>query len=298
MLASAGFPDGFDTKIQYSATPTDSLPDPTGVATDLKNQLLANLGIRAELQVVPDDTFLADATAGKLDGIHLLGQSVTYPDAGAFLEARFGSGAAPEFGTTSTDIGKALAAGRATVSNGKRDAAYAKVNDAIRSDIPLIPIARSATNAAYRADVQGAATSPLGLERFASMVPGDRRQLVWLTTAEPGGLYCADETDSVSALICTQLSEGLYGYDPTSAATVPVLAKGCEPDADLLVWTCTLRQGVRFHDGSALDAGDVVTSYAVQWDADQPLHRGDSGSFATFASRFGGFLNPPATPGG
>ena len=219
--------------------------------------------------------------AGKLDGIHLLGQSVTYPDAGAFLEARFGSGAAPEFGTTSTDIGKALAAGRATISNGKRDAAYAKVNDAIRSDIPLIPIARSATNAAYRADVEGAATSPLGLERFAPMVPGDRRQLVWLTTAEPAGLYCADETDSVSALLCTQLSEGLYGYDPTSAAPVPVLAKGCDPDADLLVWTCTLRQGVRFHDGSALDAGDVVTSYAVQWDADHPLHRGDSGSFAT-----------------
>ena len=114
MLASAGFPDGFDTKIQYSATPTDYLPDPTGVATELKNQLLANLGIRAELQVVPDDTFLADASAGKLDGIHLLGQTVTYPDAGAFLEARFGSGASPEFGTTSDDIGKALAAGRAT----------------------------------------------------------------------------------------------------------------------------------------------------------------------------------------
>ena len=298
MLASAGFPDGFDTKIQYSATPTDYLPDPTGVATELKNQLLANLGIRAELQVVPDDTFLADASAGKLDGIHLLGQSVTYPDAGAFLEARFGSGASPEFGTSSDDIGKALAAGRATASNGKRDAAYAKVNDAIRSDIPLIPIARSATNAAYRADVEGAAASPLGLERFAAMVPGDRRQFVWLTTGEPAGLYCADETDSVSALICTQLSEGLYGYDPTNAAPVPSLAKGCDPDADLLVWTCTLREGVRFHDGSTLDASDVVSSYAVQWDAEHPLHRGDDGSFATFASRFGGFLNPPAAPGG
>ena len=151
---------------------------------------------------------------------------MTYPDAGAFLEARFGSGASPEFGTSSDDIGKALAAGRATASNGKRDAAYAKVNDAIRSDIPLIPIARSATNAAYRADVEGAATSPLGLERFAAMVPGDRRQFVWLTTGEPAGLYCADETDSVSALICTQLSEGLYGYDPTSAAPVPVPGQG------------------------------------------------------------------------
>jgi ABC-type transport system substrate-binding protein len=149
-----------------------------------------------------------------------------------------------------------------------------------------------------RGDRHLAAASPLGLERFAAMVPGDRRQFVWLTTGEPAGLYCADETDSVSALICTQLSESLYGYDPSNATPVPSLAKGCDPDADLLVWTCTLRKGVRFHDGSTLDASDVVSSYAVQWDAEHPLHRGDDGSFATFASRFGGFLHPPAAPGG
>ena len=88
------------------------LPDPTGVATELKNQLLANLGIRAELAAVPDDTFLADADAGKLDGIHLLGQSVTYPDAGAFLDQRFGPAPRHEFGTKFDDIGKALASGR------------------------------------------------------------------------------------------------------------------------------------------------------------------------------------------
>jgi ABC-type transport system substrate-binding protein len=130
------------------------------------------------------------------------------------------------------------------------------------------------------------------------MVPGDRRQLVWLTSAEPGGLYCADETDAISELLCAQLGEGLYGYDPTSAATVPSLAKSCDPDADLLVWTCTLRKGVHFHDGSTLDASDVVMSFAVQWDADHALHRGHSGSFATFTSRFGGFLNPAPAPGG
>jgi ABC-type transport system substrate-binding protein len=48
--------------------PTEYLPDPTGVATELKNQLLANLGIRAELQVVPDDTFLADAARASSTG--------------------------------------------------------------------------------------------------------------------------------------------------------------------------------------------------------------------------------------
>ncbi len=298
LLAAAGYPDAFDTKIQYREAGRPYLPDPTAVAAELKNQLLANLGIRAELVAVPEDTFLADVDAGKLDGIHLLGQSATYPDAGAFLDPRFGPGASAEFGTKFDDIGKALASGRTTTSGAKRDAAYAKVNDAIRGHVPMIPIARTATNAAYRADVAGAATSPLRLERFAAMTPGDRRQLVWLSTAEPAGLYCADETDPVSGLVCAQLSESLYGYDPTSAATIPSLAKVCDPDADLTLWTCTLRSGVTFHDGSLLDANDVVLSFAVQWDAEHKLHRGHDGTFATFTDRFGGFLNAPVPPGG
>ena len=297
MLAAAGFPDGFDTKIQYRDAPTATLPVPTGVANELKNQLLANLGIRAELVSVPEDTFQTDVDAGKLDGIHLLGQSTFYPDTGAFLDPRFGPGASAEFGAKFDDIGKALASGEAA-SGDKRDSAYAKANDAIQTHVPMIPIARTATNAAFRADVLGAAISPLRLERFAAMTPGDRRQLVWLTIAEPAGLYCADETDAVSAMVCAQLGESLYGFDPTSAATVPSLATGCDPDAALTVWTCTLRKGVTFHDGSVLDANDVVMSFAVQWDAEHKLHRGHDGSFATFGARFGGFLNPPALPGG
>ena len=185
-----------------SSTATRSrpyLPDPTGVATELKTQLLANLGIRAEL--------VADAR-GHLPGRRRRGQARRHPPARAERDlprrrARSSiraSGRPPrhEFGTKFDDIGKALASGRSTTSGGKRDAAYAKANDAIRSHVPMVPIARTATNAAYRADVTGAATSPLRLERFAPMTPGDRRQLVWLATAEPAGLYCADEGDPVS----------------------------------------------------------------------------------------------------
>jgi hypothetical protein len=37
----------------------------------------------------------------------------------------------------------------------------------------------------------------------------------------------------------------------------------------------------------------VVLSYAVQWDAEHPLHVGRDGSFTYFAALWGGFLNPP-----
>jgi peptide/nickel transport system substrate-binding protein len=293
-LAAAGFPNGFDTTIQYSATPRPYLPDPAAVADDLKAQLLNNLGIRAKLVAIPDDTFSAEAAAGKLDGIFLFGQGATYPDVTTFLDPRFGAGARPEFGKPLADIGKALAAGEATSDDATRDAAYARANNAIRTHVPVIPVARIGSSSAYRVDVDGAAASALGLEQFATMTPGDRRQLVWLTTAEPAGLYCADETDPIARLVCSQVMDGLYAYDPTDASPIPALATSCDPNAGLTVWTCHLRRSVVFDDGSLLDANDVVLSFAVQWDAEHALHRGWTGKFAIFADWFGGFLNGPS----
>ena len=87
--------------------------------------------------------------------------------------------------------------------------------------------------------------------------------------------------------------EPLYAFEVGGTATEPLLAKECTPNEDLSVWTCTLREGVTFHDGAALDANDVVTSYAVQWDAANPLHVGRDGSFTYFPALWGGFLNPP-----
>ena len=85
------------------------------------------------------------------------------------------------------------------------------------------------------------------------------------------------------------------GQDGESDATpVPVLAKSCTPNDSLDVWTCKLRADVRFHDGSVLDANDVVLSYAVQWDAAHPRHRGRNGTFQGFVDRFGPLLNLPA----
>ena len=190
-----------------------------------------------------------------------------------------------------------MPSGRSSVAADKREAAYSKANDLIRLHVPMIPIGRAAEATAYRADVDAALASPLGLERFAAMTPGDRRQFVWLTTTEPPGLYCADETDPVAELVCSQLMEGLYGFSPGSAATAPALATSCDPNAALTVWTCHLRHGALFHDGSVLDGDDVVLSFAVQWDAEHPLHRGREGRFDEFAAQFGGFLNAPAVPG-
>jgi ABC-type transport system substrate-binding protein len=89
-------------------------------------------------------------------------------------------------------------------------------------------------------------------------------------------------------------NESLYRYEVGGAASIPALATECKPNTDATVWTCTLRDGVKFHDGADLDANDVVLSYAVQWDAQHPLHKGRTGAFEYFPGLWGGFLNPPA----
>lgn len=293
ILTAAGFADGFATTIHYREAARSTLPNPEAIATEIQTELKANLGIDATLVVEPDDTFVPDVEAGKVDGISLMVQSATWPDVSAFLDPQFGSNGIKEFGNAIPDLVKALSDGRSTANPAARLAAYTKANTIIRDRVPLIPIARAGSASAFRADVDGATASSLGLERFAWMTPGDRRQLVWLTTNEPPGLYCPDEVDAVATLVCAQLSDSLYAYDPDGASVEPALARSCSPDKDLTTWTCKLRTGVTFHDGATLDADDVVMSFAVQWDADNPLHVGDRGDFAHM-SWLGGLLNPPA----
>ena len=293
LLAEAGFPHGFATTIQYRDVARPYLPDPTAVAVELQTQLRDNLDIRAALEVLPDETFLATVDDGRADGIHLLGRSAAIPDAASLLDPHFGAGASREFGEPVTALVDALAAGAASPDEAARAAAYADANAAIRSDVPMVPIAHAGSMTAYRADVAGVRSSPVRSERFAAMTPGDRRQLVWLTSAEPEGLYCADETSAIAQLLCSQMSEGLYAFVPGSASVAPALGQACKPNPELSIWTCTLRKGVTFHDGAVLDSNDVVLSFAVQWDAEHPLHRGRQGRFDVFVETFGELLNPP-----
>ncbi|MGK2851833.1 MAG: ABC transporter substrate-binding protein [Candidatus Limnocylindrales bacterium] len=293
MLTDAGFPDGFKTKIQFRDVVRGYLPDPKVVAQNLQEQLKTNLNIDATIDVQESGTFLDNADAGKLDGIHLLGWGADYPDVTNFLDFHFGSGSSQQFGAKFDDITGALAAGGAGADDASREPSYVTANNAIRTHVPMIPIAHGGSAVAYRADVADAHSSPLGNEHFASMTPADRTQFVWMQNAEPPGLYCADESDGEALRVCEQMTEALYSYAIAGTAAEPALAEKCEPNAELTVWTCTLRSGVTFHDGATLDANDVVVSYASQWDAEHPLHKGRDNSFTYFPGLFGGFLNPP-----
>ncbi|MBC8171104.1 MAG: peptide ABC transporter substrate-binding protein, partial [Anaerolineae bacterium] len=172
---------------------------------------------------------------------------------------------------------------------------YVGANTAIRDLVPMIPIAHGGSAVAYRAAITGNPhSSPLGNEAFSVVEDPDDDNFVWVQNGEPAGLYCADETDGEALRVCEQIGEALLAYEVGGTAVVPGLAESYTASDDLTEWTFTLRPGVLFHDGSALDAGDVVASFTAQWDAASPLHTGRTGEFVYFSALFGGFLNAPA----
>jgi ABC-type transport system substrate-binding protein len=293
LLTQAGYPDGFETVLNYRDVVRGYLPDPNVVAQDIQAQLKENLNIDVTIEVMESGAFLDAADSGQLQGIHLLGWGADYPDQTNFLGYHFGAGASKQFGDKFDDIVEALDQGAQLASDEERAPFYEAANNAIKQHVPMIPVAHGGSGVAYKATVEGAHASPLGNENFAVMgVPG-QDTFVWMQNAEPISLYCADETDGESLRACEQVTQSLLGYEVGGTAVEPVLAESYEPNADLTEWTFNLRQGVKFHDGSDLDANDVVTSLVMQWDAAHPLHKGNTGAFSYWSGLFGPFLNAP-----
>ncbi|MCW5864174.1 MAG: peptide ABC transporter substrate-binding protein [Anaerolineae bacterium] len=292
LLAEAGFADGFETTITYRDVVRGYLPDPNIVAQDIQAQLLENLNINAEIVVMESGAFLEAADAGTIEGLHLLGWGADYPDMTNFLDYHFGAGSSDQFGAHIPELTDVLAQAASLAGDDARAPFYEQANNIIREQVPMVPVAHGGSGVAYLASVQNAHVSPLGNESFAKMDSG-KDTFVWMQNAEPISLYCADETDGESLRACEQTVESLLAYEVGGTAVEPSLATGCEPNEDLTVWTCTLREGVTFHDGSALDANDVVMSYVVQWDAANPLHVGNTGAYSYFSALWGGFLNAP-----
>ena len=298
-LEAAGFDFSQTYPLHLRDVVRGYLPEPVVVAQEIQQQLADNLGITVEIDVRDENTYLTEASSGQLPGIHLLGWGADYPDVTNFLDVHFGVGASEQFGEKFEDITGPLQEASALADPEEREALYEQANNAIKQHVPMIPVAHGGSATAFRADVEGAHSSPLGNEALFAMKAGDRPQLVWLQNGEPGGLYCADETDGESLRVCEQIMEPLYSYSIGGTDPEPLLAEECTANDDSTVWTCTLREGVTFHNGATFDATDVVVSYAAQWDAEHPLHVGKEGSglFEYWTFLWASFLNPPPAEG-
>jgi peptide/nickel transport system substrate-binding protein len=287
LLAEAGYENGFSTSIYYRDVYRHYLPEPGLVAVEFQTQLKENLNIDVEVVVMESGEFIAASTDGQLDGLYLLGWSADYPHVTNFLDFHFGA-ANPQFGDPFPEIYEVLE--RASQMGDEDEAAvlYEEANNKIRELIPMLPVSHGSPADAALASLGGAYVPPFSSTQLGALEPADGDTVVFMQNNEPISLFCADETDGESLRPCEQVVESLLQYGKDTGDTFPALATACESNEEATVWTCYLREGVLFHDGSTFDANDVVASWAVGIDASNPHHCPSSEGGACVANT-GGF---------
>jgi ABC-type transport system substrate-binding protein len=278
LLTEAGYPDGIDLTLSLRETPRAYLPDPVAVATDIQAQLAA-IGIRVTLKVEEAGGYIGKLLSGELESASFSAALPDYPEAWNSLGIDFGSTSGPAHGDQYPRLVALLDEAQREPDPAARAALFTQINNEIRSQVPVVPIANGASLIAARAAVRGLVASPVAMERFASVRVEGSDTFTWLQGGEPAGLYCMDEEDREAVRICAQVMEGLYGYAEGGTTAEPRLATGCVASADGLVVECALRRDVRFHNGARLDAGDVLDSFAAAWDCTHPLRVGRTGNF-------------------
>ncbi len=95
-------------------------------------------------------------------------------------------------------------------------------------------------------------------------------------------------TDGESFRVTGQCLEPLYQYEPGSTTPIPALATECTPNEDATEWTCALREGVTFHDGTPFNADAVVFNFERWRFTDNPYHF-ETQVFEYYEYMWGGF---------
>ncbi len=118
-----------------------------------------------------------------------------------------------------------------------------------------------------------AATGPLAQAQESSTAADAPIVLTVGTTVD----LVTDNPFAVSAgndwSVVTTQYDMMLKFDSETLSPAPSLATGCEPNDDSTVWTCTLRDGLKWSDGSPLTSRDIAFSYRFIIDNKVPQYR-------------------------
>jgi len=277
LLAEAGYPDGFATKLYYRDVYRGYLPEPTATCVDIQTQLKENLNIDVEVIVMESGEFIGESTTGNLDGMYLLGWGMDYPHITNSLDYHFNA-ANPQFGDTFPEIYEPLAEAAQLTDPVRLTELYTQANNAIKEFIPMVPMARGSNANASIAALEDISRVPFGVVYWNTVEAPSGSMLNLVQNAEMISLMCNDESDGESLAPCVQGMEGLIKYDDLGAPS-PALAESWDISEDGLTYTFHLREGVKFHDGSDFDANDVLATWDMGLNVNSANHVGNTGSF-------------------
>lgn len=137
-----------------------------------------------------------------------------------------------------------------------------------------------------------APTAPAPAEQPAQAPANDGpKQLIVGRGGDSVGLDPIRETDGETFKVTENIYDTLVGYAEQSTEVVPSLAEKWEVSPDGLTYTFSLRQGVKFHDGTDFNAEAVVWNFERWMDKSHPFHNEDG--YYYYNDMFGGFKGDP-----
>jgi ABC-type transport system substrate-binding protein len=287
LLATAGYPNGFKTKLWVMPVSRGYYPTPDKVGQVIQSDL-KKVGIDAEFVTYDWGVYLDKVAAGEAD-LFMLGWMADYPDATNFVDVFFGSGADKSFGDTHPEIVAVLTQAAAEVDAVARQKLYDQANQLIHDLVPAVPMVYNASALTMKKTVKGFLPSPLSTEFMWPVTVQGADTVIMARSGDSVGLDPADETDGESFLATLQIMEPLVNFKPGTAEVVPDLAETWETSADLKEWTFYLRKGVKFQDGTDFNADAVIFNFERWWDKANPYHKGHTGDFFYWGYFFGGF---------
>jgi peptide/nickel transport system substrate-binding protein len=141
---------------------------------------------------------------------------------------------------------------------------------------------------------QPAASPPSSASPQASTAPIPQGALVYGSGGQPVNLEPGNITDGNSIIVQDQIYNRLMEFKPGSTDLEPALATRWNVSKDGKTWTFKLRQGVKFHDGTAFDAAAVKFNVERWWDPKHPNGYRDAGkTYEIWQQIFGGFKGEP-----
>ncbi|MBB5958942.1 peptide/nickel transport system substrate-binding protein [Saccharothrix tamanrassetensis] len=101
-------------------------------------------------------------------------------------------------------------------------------------------------------------------------------------------------TDGETFRVSRQMYEGLVGFKAGSADVEPALATKWESSTDGKTWTFTLKENVKFHDGSPFNAEAVCFNFNRWYNQKGPAQSDAVSQY--WLDNFGGFADTPDKP--
>lgn len=165
-MAEAGFPEGKGLENQKIVLSVSEQRDRVASFEFVQAQLLANLGIKAEIEIIPGKSYGGRLMAHDLQ-LFRGSMGADYPDPQEFMEYLAMTGKSTNFGQyTNERLDELTLVGNKEVDLGLRCEAYGEAEEIFLTDVGIVPLFYNAQTAVVKPYVKGFQYTPLYVVPF------------------------------------------------------------------------------------------------------------------------------------